>query len=236
MQSVVHQTHTNWEMLIVDDCSTDKSAEVVHAFAKAYDNIHHTKLLKNQGAAHCRNHATKDAKGKYIAFLDADDRWLPNKLERQLNVMSDTNCAVCHTSYEHINEDGEVTGKKINAIQKLTYKKQHLNNYLGNLTGMYNAEMVGKIYAPKIRKRQDWALWLEAIKKSGESAVGIPEVLAQYRVHQGNMSGDKLKLVKYNYHFYRTYLGYNTIKASYWLVRFLWEYFFVRPKYIEIGK
>lgn len=98
---------------------------------------------------------------------------------------------------------------------------------------MYNADAIGKIPSPAIRKRQDWAVWLEAIKRSGKPALGIQKDLALYRVREDSISSNKSKLVKYNYRFYREHLGYSSIKASWHLMKFFWEYFFVRPKYIE---
>ena len=119
------------------------------------------------------------------------------------------------------------------ALPSLSYQKQHTNNYIGNLTGIYHARSLGKIFSPNIRKRQDWAVWLEAIKKSGQVAVGIQEDLAFYRVRKGSMSSSKVKLVKYNFQFYRNYLKYSWGKSVVCLLRFFWEYFLVRPKYIK---
>ncbi|GEQ84844.1 glycosyl transferase [Patiriisocius marinistellae] len=231
--SIQSQTYSNWELLIVDDNSTDASVTIVKTLAKNDARIKLTEEKINKGAAQARNKGTSLAQGTYIAFLDADDLWHSQKLEIQLYFMSKNNCNVSFTSYVHIDENGYEIGKRIKAINQLTYKKQHNNNYLGNLTGMYNCAVLGKIEAPTIRKRQDWAVWLEAIKRSAKPALGIQQDLAYYRVHNGNMSRDKLNLVKYNYAFYREYLGYSTIKSSLYLLRFFWEYFVNRPKHIE---
>ena len=233
ISSVLEQTHTNWEHIIIDDASTDNSASIVEQFAAKDPRISLIKLPKNTGAANCRNHATKLAKGSFIAFLDSDDLWTPTKLEKQLQIMAETQCAVSFTSYRHIDLVGNPLGKRIVAIPSLTYKKQHRNNYIGNLTGMYNVEVLGKILAPNIRKRQDWAVWLEAIKRNGKAAIGIQEDLAFYRVREGSISSNKLNLIKYNFRFYREHLGYTWIASIGYLFRFFWEYFFVRPKYIQ---
>ena len=231
--SVQAQTYTNWQLIIVDDLSNDNSLQIAQSLAINEHRITIIPQKTNQGAAVARNLATQKAKGTYIAFLDADDLWHPEKLEKQIAFMEAQDCAVSFTSYLHIDENGKSLNKRIKALKELSYRKQHRNNYIGNLTGVYNAAILGKINAPSIRKRQDWAVWLDAIKKSKKPALGIQEDLAYYRVHKASMSANKLHLVKHNFAFYKTFLGYNTIKASYNLVLFFWEYFVNRPKQIE---
>ena len=231
--SIQQQSHTNWELLIVDDYSTDNGLEIAKSIAKTDSRIHIYSQKSNQGAAVCRNKATEVARGDYIAFLDADDLWLSSKLEKQLNAMKTANNPVCYSSYVQIDASGQLLGKRIKALPELSYKKERSNNYLGNLTGIYNCAVLGKIIAPNIRKRQDWAVWLMAIEKSGKPALGIQEDLAYYRVHDGNMSSNKWKLVNYNYKFYRTFLGYSVLKSLWFLLLFFREYFVERPKLIE---
>jgi len=231
--SIQKQTHTNWELIIVDDASTDDSLEIARSFSEGDSRITVESFEENKGAAHCRNRATQLAKGGYIAFLDADDLWHGDKLKKQLRFMKDTGSDVSYTSYLHIDEDGKPLNKRIVALPRLSFKKQHKNNYIGNLTGMYSARSLGKIEAPNIRKRQDWAVWLEAIKRSDKPAVGLQEDLAFYRIRPHSISSNKVKLIKYNYGFYRDYLGYSPLKTTCCLLIFFKEYFFVRPKYIQ---
>ena len=233
LKSIQSQTYTHWEHIIVNDCSTDNSLHIVEELAKKDARIKIVTLSRNSGAAQSRNKATELATGDYIAFLDADDLWHPEKLEKQLQYMQENNAAVSYTSYVQINEVGEPLGKRIKALPTLSYQKQHSNNYVGNLTGIYKAAEIGKIIAPNIRKRQDWAVWLEAIKKSNRPAIGLQEDLAYYRMHEGSMSSNKLNLIKYNFKFYKEYLGYSWIKSFFNLLRFFYEYFFVRTKWIE---
>ncbi len=233
LKSIQEQTYTHWEHIIVNDCSTDNSLHIVEELAKKDARIKVVTLSRNSGAAQSRNKATEHATGDYIAFLDADDLWHPEKLEKQLQYMQENNAAVSYTSYVHIDEAGKPIGKRIKALPKLTYQKQHSNNYIGNLTGIYKAAEIGKIIAPNIRKRQDWAVWLEAIKKSNKPALGLQEDLAYYRIRQGSISSNKLNLVKYNFKFYKEYLGYSWVKSVFYLLRFFYEYFFVRTKWIE---
>ena len=231
--SIQNQTYSNWEVLIVDDSSTDLSSKVIEKLGLADSRIHFIRNDENKGAAQCRNQGTELAKGDYIAFLDADDLWHKKKLEKQLRFMQANNCDVSFTSYVHIDEHSKPMHKRIKALASLSYKKQHSNNYIGNLTGMYKAIVLGKISSPNIRKRQDWAVWLEAIKRSEKPALGLQDDLAYYRVHKGSMSGKKLELVQYNFRFYYTHLGHSWIASVFYLMRFFWEYFLIRPKQIE---
>lgn len=233
IESVLEQTYKNWELIIIDDASSDTSPQIIEEFSAADSRIIFEKLATNQGPDYCRNKATEMALGEYIAFLDSDDSWAPQKLEIQLDFMQEHNCAVSFTSYMHIDENGNSLKKRIKAMAMLSYKKQFRNNYIGNLTGMYHAASLGKILSPKIPKRQDWALWLEAIKRSGNPAEGIAQDLAFYRVRKGSVSANKIGLLEHNFNFYKNHLGYSTPASLYYMSRFLWEYFFVRPKFIE---
>jgi len=233
LESVQQQNYTNWEHIIVNDASEDTSEEIVKNIAKKEPRVQLISLPENKGAAYCRNHATELAQGDYIAFLDSDDLWHPEKLTKQIGFMLSRDCEVSYTSYLHINEAGESLHKRIKALDQLTYKKQLRNNYIGNLTGIYRTSTLGKIIAPPIRKRQDWAVWLTAIKRSGKPALGLVEDLAYYRVREGSISSNKLALIPYNFKFYRSHLGYSWGGSVYRLFRFFWEYFVVRPKHIE---
>ncbi len=236
IESVLSQTYPHWELLIIDDCSTDTSGSIAAAFAAKDDRIQLHTLSRNSGAAIARNKATSLAKGAYIAFLDADDFWHSQKLEKQLKAMQQGQAAVSFTNYIHINSDAEPIGKRIIALTSLSYKKQHRNNYIGNLTGIYQVSALDKIMVPNIRKRQDWALWLEAIKRSKKPALGLNEDLAFYRVHRDGMSANKVKLIRYNFQFYRNYLGYSWLKSVGCMLQFFYEYFVIRPKQIEVYK
>jgi glycosyltransferase involved in cell wall biosynthesis len=233
ISSVLSQSYSNWELIILDDASTDNSVAIAEEIAAKDKRIQLVKSTENTGAAICRNRATEMARGEYIAFLDSDDLWLPEKLQKQLNFMHAKNCEVSFSSYLHMDENSQPLNKRIKALKSLSYDKQHSNNYIGNLTGMYNAAALGKIIAPNIRKRQDWAVWLEAIKRSGKPALGLQEDLACYRVRKGSMSARKMNLVSYNFQFYKNYLGHSLPASCYYLVRFFWEYFLIRPQQIE---
>ncbi len=232
INSVVNQSYKNWELLLVDDCSTDNTLKIVQPFLEEFNNIILLKNKKNSGAAISRNKGIEAANGDFIAFLDADDLWKPNKLEVQLQYMGPDDFDVSFSSYEQINEVGELLNKKVRALELLTYKKLLKSNYIGNLTGMYSVKSLNRITTPNLRKRQDWLLWLLAIEKSGKPAKGIQEPLAYYRVRDNSISSNKLDLLKYNYWVYRKGLGYSTMKSVFSMIVFLKEHFFVKSKQV----
>tara|TARA_R110002049_G_scaffold51245_2_gene145051 strand:- start:748 stop:1533 length:786 start_codon:yes stop_codon:yes gene_type:complete len=230
INSVINQTYKNWELFLIDDASQDNTLWIVQPFLNSHSNIKVIKNERNFGAAISRNKGIEAAKGGYIAFLDADDVWKPEKLETQIAFMQNHHCDVSFSSYEQIDEEGNFLNKLVKALPKLTYKKFLKSNYIGNLTGMYNAKILDKITAPNLRKRQDWLLWLAAIKKSGKPALGIPESLAYYRVRKNSISSNKWNLLKHNYWVYKKGLGFSTVKSIYCMLVFLKEHFFVKSK------
>ncbi len=232
INSVINQTYKNWELLLIDDCSTDNTIDIVEQIIAKHPNIKLIKNETNSGAAISRNKGIEASQGNYIAFLDGDDLWKPEKLAKQLAFMQAENCDVCFCSYEQIDEGGKPLNKLIKALPELTFTKYLKSNYIGNLTGVYNAEVLGKIKAPNLRKRQDWLLWLSAIKKSGKPAKSIPESLAYYRVRKDSMSANKINLLKYNYLVYRKGLGFSVLKSVYYMLIFLKEHFFVKSKLV----
>ena len=233
INSITAQTYTNWELLLIDDKSSDQTIEIAHRFIKKYPNI---KLLQNEvnsGAAISRNKGIMAATGDYIAFLDADDLWKPEKLEKQVAFMQTNNCDVCFSSYEQINEQGKLLNKLVVALPILSYNKYLKSNYIGNLTGVYNSKTLGKIVSRNLRKRQDWLLWLTAIKTSGKPALGIQESLAYYRIRENSISSNKINLLKYNYAVYKKGLGFSTVKSLFYMLVFLKEHFFVKSKQVK---
>lgn len=236
IQSVLNQTYVYWELILVDDCSTDTSFEIAKTFERKDARIKIYQLTENKGAGIARNFGIKKAKGRLIAFLDADDLWMPEKLQKQISFMVDKKCYVSYSSYRLMDEDGTLQPKIVHALSELTFKKLLKSNYIGNLTGMYNAEVLGKIYSPAIRKRQDWALWLAALKTE-KRALGMQEPLAYYRLRKGSVSKNKIGLLKYNYAVYREVMGFSFLKSLFMTGVFLWEHFFVKSRQIKnIGK
>ncbi len=233
IKSVFNQTYLNWELILVDDFSSDNTIKVVEPYLKERENISLIKLKSNQGAAVARNEGTKMAKGEFIAFLDSDDIWEYNKLSTQIDFMLKNKIDVCFSSYEIIDEEGNKLNKKVKALPVLSYNKLLKSNYIGNLTGIYNVKNLGKIYAPNLRKRQDWLLWLEALRRSNNVALGIPNTLAYYRVRKNSVSSTKFNLLKFNYYVYKKGLGFSTAKSIKYFILFLFEQFFVKSKQIK---
>lgn len=148
IESVVNQTYPDWELIIIDDASTDSTIKIIEEHLQYYSNIKLLKNLTNKGAAFTRNRGIEIAKGNYIAFLDGDDIWKPHKLEVQIAFMEKHKLAVCYSSYDLMDEHGNSLEKTVMALSRLSYTKFLKSNYIGNLTGIYNAKMLGKIYAP----------------------------------------------------------------------------------------
>ena len=208
IQSVQNQTYQNWEMIIVDDCSSDKTVSIVTEMAQQDNRIQLFQLEKNSGTGIARNTALTKTKGNYIAFLDADDLWKPQKLEIQIDFLKTNNLPFTFSFYDCINEEGKLLNKRVEAPQNLSYRQLFFCNYVGNLTGIYDVNYFGKIAISSIRKRQDWMLWLTILKKI-KTAQAIPESLAFYRIRENSISASKFDLVKHNFAVYRTYHGFN---------------------------
>ncbi|MFD1294244.1 glycosyltransferase family 2 protein [Lutibacter holmesii] len=213
IESVITQTYDNWELWIIDDASTDTSLESINSFVKLDSRIQRIVLPENKGPAIARNKGIEKCNGEFIAFLDSDDRWIPRKLEKQLEFMVRHNYVVSFTSYVSITEDGK-SSKFIKAKEKVTYSDLLTNNYIGCLTAMYHVKTLGKIYFPKIKKRQDWAMWLK-ITKNNINAYGLEDSLGIYTKRKVSVSSNKLKLFRYNWIVYRRFEKINCLKSIY---------------------
>ena len=202
IESVQAQTYKNWEMIIVDDRSKDNTREVVEKYMLSDKRIEYICLEKNSGAAVARTRAMKEAAGEYMAFLDSDDLWKPDKLEKQLEYMKKNKINFSCTAYEQIDEGGKPLGKIIKTVKRTSYNRLLLDCPVGNSTVMYNVNVMGKFEVPNIRKRNDDALWLTMLKKE-KYIYGMPDVLMEYRVRQNSISSNKLSLIKYHWQLYR---------------------------------
>lgn len=206
IDSVLTQTFTDWEMIIVDDGSKDDSSDIVEKYVKKDSRI---RLIQqpNGGSANARNHGIREATGRYIALLDADDLWLPQFLEKQIEFMKEKKAICVYSSYKRIDENSNEILKPLICRPFVNYKKMQITNFIGCLTGLYDSSKYGKKYLDEKLKsiRDDYAYWLEIIKLEN-AAYGNPEVLACYRVIKSSTTGNKLKLVKKQFWFYRNYL------------------------------
>lgn len=226
IESIQAQTYGNWELLITDDCSTDESCAVIQQYADADSRIRLLKLKKNSGAGVARNNSIKEAKGRYIAFCDSDDRWYPEKLEEQLRFMEENDCSLSYTSYDTCDEQGHIVGF-VECLKYLNYPKILRDNGIGCLTAMYDTAKIGKHFMPSIRKRQDWCLWLDIIKHHGR-ARGLQKPLALYRVRKGSISSNKIEMLKYNFNVYHDVLGYSRPVSALILGGYFMPYYFYK--------
>lgn len=216
IESVQAQTYLDWEMIIVDDVSPDNTNKIIENFIQQDSRIKLIRLEKNSGAAVARNRAIQEASGRFIAFLDADDLWKANKLEKQLEFMAKKNCALSYTYYDAIDEDNNLLEKTFEPPLKLSYTDLLKTNYIGCLSAMYDTEKIGKIYMPLIKKRQDYGLWLRILKQI-DYAYCVPEILATYRVRNESLSSNKLQLLSYNYRLFREHEQFSSLKSFYYL-------------------
>lgn len=202
IKSVENQTYKNWELIIVDDCSKDNTKDVVNKFAEKDNRIKYCILETNQGAAAARTQAMKMAKGHYMAFLDSDDLWKKDKLEKQIKFMEENSYSFTCTAYEQIDENDNSLNKIIKPKTKADYNRILLDCPVGNSTVMYNVDKLGKFEVPNIRKRNDDALWLQILKKE-KYIYGMNDILMEYRIRSNSISSNKLDLVKYHWQLYR---------------------------------
>ena len=214
VESVLAQTYSNWELIIVDDCSPDDSNKVITKYVDSDYRIKLIKLQKNSGPAIARNMAIETANGRYIAFLDSDDVWLPNKLEKQIKFMQDNDLAFTYSSYKLVGEDNEDFGLFITK-DKISYFDMLKTCSVGCLTAIYDTEKIGKQYMPLILKRQDYGLWLKILKLIGETR-GILEPLATYRIRKNSVSSNKVKAAKYQWKIYREIEKLSCLKSLYY--------------------
>ena len=178
IQSVLDQTYPNWELIIVDDCSTDDTDAVVAPFLTDA-RIRYLKNEQNSGAAISRNRALREAKGRWVAFLDSDDLWYPTKLEAQLKFMQSHGYHFSYTNYEELNEAGAQTGVLVSGPKRITRTGMKNFCWPGCLTVMYDAEAIGLIQIADIRKNNDYAMWLKVCQKA--DCYLLDTCLAQYR-------------------------------------------------------
>jgi glycosyltransferase involved in cell wall biosynthesis len=232
IKSVQNQTYKNWEMIIVDDCSTDATGKIVMEKAQEDNRIQFHKLEHNSGAGVARNYAIDKARGRFIAFLDADDLWKVDKLEKQLNFLQSNKLPFTYSFYECISEEGKKLNKRVEAPLLLRYKQLFFCNYVGNLTGIYDVEYFGKIPITSVRKRQDWIMWLTILKKIKTAKV-TPESLAYYRIRGEAISSSKFNLLKYNFNVYRNHHNLNLLMSSICMFGFVFTQLIIKPKYLK---
>lgn len=215
--SIKSQSYKNWEWIIVDDCSSDKSVEIIKSF-----NDNRIKLIiqsKNQGAAYSRNLALNKAQGRFITFLDSDDLWLPNFLETTINYLIENNEELVYSSYKRVDENLKPLLTDFIAVDKVDRNRILYNCPIPMLTSVYDSKRIGKIPVPDVELREDHAMWIDLLGKI-KYARAINESLAIYRIRNNSVSRNKLRIAKKQYNVYRYYLKMNFLKSSYYT--FFW--------------
>lgn len=237
IDSVIAQIYTNWELMVIDDGSTDSTHKIVSELMKNDPRIKLYESGGRKGAAFSRNIGIKNAVGRYIAFLDSDDVWFPGKLSKQIDLMLGYNCVLCYSSYKKMNEQGIIGSGVVRVPKTTTYDELLKSNIIGCLTAVYDVKFFGKVYMPDVKLRQDYGLWLRLTKKlihedyrffwgmtklvdRGGIVSGIEEPLAVYREYSTSSSANKLKAAASQWYIYRRIEQLGLLKSSYYFVHY----------------
>lgn len=216
IRSVQAQTYGNWELLIQDDCSTDNTKEVVEPFAEADKRIKYECNPHNSGAAVTRNNALRRAAGRWIAFLDADDLWNPQKLEKQLSFMTAKGSHFSYTGYEEMDEESKLTGVRLTGPKHVTKLGMYSFCWPGCLTVMYDREAIGLLQIADIKKNNDYAMWLKVVQKA--DCYLLDECLALYRRGRtGSVSSHGyVTMIRWHFKLWREAMGMNILASLFW--------------------
>lgn len=212
IKSVLVQTYANWEMLIVDDCSTDNTVRIIEQYCELDKRIKLIKHQQNKGVAAARNTALAESRGNFVAFLDSDDMWFPTKLEKQLDFMLANDYVLTYTAYQKI-LNNEIKGKIITVPSKMTHKSIFYNTAIACLTVMINRKKVGDFRMPLLNHTEDQCTW-QSILERGYVAYGLNENLALYRVTSDSLTANKRESAKRQWNVYREYHGFSIFKSG----------------------
>lgn len=223
IKSIKEQTYENWEAIFVDDCSKDNSVEIIKKERKKDNRIKLIQNKKNSGAAVTRNNGIDEANGEYLCFLDADDKWHPEKLEKQIKFMKENKCEFSFTGYQFANEKCTPNGKIVQVPKKINYSQALKNTTIWTSTVMLDMQKLSKedIYMPNIKRGQDTATWWKILKKV-DNAYGLNGILSYYRRTNNSLSANKMKALKRTWNLYRNIEHLNTFSSCY---NFCWYCF-----------
>ncbi|WP_297867754.1 glycosyltransferase family 2 protein [uncultured Flavobacterium sp.] len=224
IQSVQNQTYQNWEMIIVDDGSSDETENVVLSIIQKDNRIQFHKLSQNSGPAVARNTGIEKASGDYMTFIDADDIWFPTFIENNIKTIQETGIPFVFSSYKRANEQLEFVYSDFIVPNKVSYSDILKSNSISCLTAFVDIKKLGKKYMPLIRKRQDMGLWLNYLKVI-PFAHGIQETQAIYRIRENSLSRKKSDLIKYQWQFYREVEKLNVFESSYYMLHWMYRGF-----------
>jgi teichuronic acid biosynthesis glycosyltransferase TuaG len=224
IQSVQNQTYQNWEMIIVDDGSSDTTEQVVRSIIEKDTRIQFHKLNQNSGPAVARNTGIEKASGNYMTFIDADDIWFPTFIENNIKTIQETGIPFVFSSYRRANEQLEFVYSDFIVPNKVSYTDILKSNSISCLTAFLDIKKLGKKYMPIIRKRQDMGLWLNYLKVI-PFAHGIQETQAIYRIRENSLSRKKSDLLKYQWQFYREVEKLNVFQSVYYMLHWMYRGF-----------
>lgn len=224
IESVIAQTYQDWELIIIDDGSTDESVTLIRKYMQSEPRIQLYATGSPSGSpASPRNMGIRQASGRYIAFLDSDDAWLPGKLEQQLAYFDDPQVAIVFSFYEKISEAGERAGRVIKSPSEVKYKTLLLGNVIGCLTAIYDTAKVGKKYFEAVG-HEDYVLWL-SILRGGFIAKNTCTLEALYRVRERSVSSDKLKVMWWDWFIYYRIEKLGLLPSLYYFANYAWRGF-----------
>lgn len=234
LNSVLAQTYTNWEWWIIDDASQDNSVKIIRSFQD--ERIHLIALNENAGAAEARNIGIRNAKGRYLTFIDSDDLWLPEFLEKAQQFLFQNNAELAYAGYKRFDEDLKPLLADFPAEDHVDYKRILYNCPIPMLTALYDTKRIGKMEIPEVDMREDYAMWIEILKKIPE-ARAIPESLAIYRIRNSSYSRNKLLILRKQFDVYYKYLNLSLLQSFYytfhWALNGLKKYEKLKPKPIN---
>lgn len=234
IESIQAQTFKDWELIVIDDGSKDCTADILREMAAADERIHFLQNEKNSGASYTRNRAVELAAGEWIAFLDSDDLWRPEKLEKQLALAeAHPDMVICYTASSFIDDDGEPYGYVMPAIERMTYKKLLRKNLMSCSSVMIRSSVMKGVKMPSDKMHEDYFVWLTVVREYGV-AYGINEPLLVYRLCANSKSSNRFKSAKMLYNSYRA-VKYNLLLAGYFTLRYVFHsvkkrYFIYRSK------
>lgn len=223
INSVLNQEYINWELIIIDDCSTDRSREVVKEYTRNCSKIKLLQTNINQGPAYARNMGIQEAKGDYISFLDSDDVWFPNKLKAQIDFIKKTNAELIFSNYEKISHAGKKANRVIYLPNKVTYKDILKSNFVPCLTALYNVKKLGKHFQNTDKfliSYEDYLMWV-SILKNGIIAYNTNQTLAYYRLSEKSISRNKFKMLTIRWHLYRNIEKLSIYQSIYFMINYL---------------
>lgn len=222
IQSVINQTYTEWEWIFIDDKTPDNSVEIIKKYMKLDSRIRLIRMNNNVGAAVARNKGIESAKGRFIAFLDSDDLWNEDKLEKQVSFMMNNKYGFTFTSYEVIDEESKSLNKIVKAKKVWTYKEALKNTLIQTVTVMVDRNIIGDFRMPNVRKGQDYATWLMILREKN-NAYGLDINLAKYRRTPGSLSSNKIQAIKRTWKVYRECERLSIVKTIYCFIGYAYN-------------